>query len=146
MEELKLAHIGIAVKDIHAFGKMMQDLLQAQPISAVVEDPNQQAFLQMFRSGQTCLELIAPAGEKSHVHTVLKRQGEGLIHMCYETDDLAATLARARKAGMVVFRPPVEAALFGGKKVAFAMMPNTMVIEFVEAGWAQGMEQAPTVE
>ena len=136
---MHLAHIGVAVKDIEAAGRLFRDVLGATPASGVVEDPEQQAMLQMFRSGGGYVELVAPASEASHVQHVLARSGEGPIHLCFETEDLDAALATARNQGVLVFRPPVAATLFGGKRVAFGMLPNRMVVEFVEAGWQEAM-------
>jgi methylmalonyl-CoA/ethylmalonyl-CoA epimerase len=132
---IRLSHIGIVVRDIGAFSAILRQVCQAEAVSEVVHDPAQQALLQMFRSGDGYLEVIAPDGENSHVHTALKKMGEGLLHLCFETDDLDGTLQRVREEGVLVFRPPTPAVLFGGKRVAFAMLPNRMVVEFVEEGW-----------
>ena len=139
MPDVKFSHIGIIVKNIQKFGQILETLLCAEPISEVVEDPNQKAFLQMYRSGETFLELIAPASEDSSVQTALKRHGEGLAHLCFETNDLEQTLKNIRKQGVLVFRSPTPAALFAGKKVAFAILPNQMIVEFVEANWQNSM-------
>jgi methylmalonyl-CoA epimerase len=133
--KLRLAHIGIVVKDLEAFGRTLQEAFGAEPMGPAVVDPAQEARLQMYRSGSSYLELIAPASDDSHVHRVLKRQGEGLLHLCFETDNLDAALEHARQQGMLVFRPPTPAVLLGGKRVAFAMLPNRMVVEFAEEGW-----------
>jgi len=139
MPDIKLSHIGIIVKNIQEFGQTLERLFCAEPMSQVVEDPNQKAFLQMYRSGQTFIELIAPASEDSNVQTALKRQGEGLAHLCFETDDIDQTLTTVRNQGVLVFRPPTPTVLFVGKKVAFAILPNQMIVEFVEANWQDGM-------
>jgi methylmalonyl-CoA/ethylmalonyl-CoA epimerase len=139
VSDLKFAHLGILVKNIEAFAPVLQHLLQARPVSPIIEDPNQQALLQMFRSGQTFLELVAPAPGPSNVNTAIKNGGEGPAHLCFETSDLNRTLERVRQAGGLVFKPPLPAALFGEKRVAFAMLPNGMVFEFVEVGWENGM-------
>ena len=59
MGELKLAHVGIVVKDIAAFAPVLREVLQVRTVISVVEDHNEGALLQMFHSGQTFLELIA---------------------------------------------------------------------------------------
>lgn len=139
MSDLKFAHVGILVKNIETFAPVLEHLLEARPVSPIVEDPNQQAVLQMFRSGQTLLELVAPAPGPSNVNTALKNSGEGPAHLCFETSDLDLTLERVRQAGGLVFKPPLPAVLFGEKRVAFAMLRNGMVFEFVEVGWENGM-------
>ena len=143
MENLKFAHIGIVVKDIRAFGELLTQVFGAVAVSDIVEDPAQQALLQMFRIGDGLLELIAPATDDSHVQTVLKRSGESLLHLCFETDDLDAELRRLRSQGVLVFRPPTPAVLFGEKRVAFVMLPNQMVVELVETGWREAIAGPP---
>ena len=138
---MKLAHVGIAVRDLAAARDMFTQILGAKVVSAAVEDPAQEAVLQMLLCGDTYVELIAPAGEHSNVETALKAKGEGPLHLCYETADLDETLGQIRRQGAMVFRPATDAVLFGGKRVAFAMMPNRMIVEFVEEGWEQGMPQ-----
>jgi methylmalonyl-CoA/ethylmalonyl-CoA epimerase len=135
MEDLKLAHVGIIVKDIEVFGAFLKKVFNVSEMSAKVEDNNQQAFLQMYKSGDCYLELISPNGEKSNVNTAINHFGDHLAHLCFETSDLEATLKRVRGEGVLVFRPPTPAILFDRKKVAFALLPNKIVIEFVEKGW-----------
>jgi methylmalonyl-CoA/ethylmalonyl-CoA epimerase len=131
--------VGIVVKDIAAFAPVLRNVLSAQTVSSIVEDPHQQALVQMFQSGPTFLELIAPASGPSNVNTAIKNCGEGPVHLCFETPDLDATIAWVRSAGWLVFKQPLPAPLFGGKRVAFAIVNNGMIFEFVEAGWEKGM-------
>jgi len=133
MLNIKFSHIGIIVKDIRDFGQLLENVFNAQPVSEIVEDPEQKAFLRMYKSGNSFIELISPAGEDSSVQTALKRLGEGLAHLCFETDDLNLALNYARDNGAVVFSRPTPAVLFGGKKVAFAIFPNKLIIEFKES-------------
>ena len=48
------------------------------------------------------LELIQPRSGDSIYHDFLGRHGAGLHHICFETDDMEATLARAAAAGVEV--------------------------------------------
>ncbi len=141
MPRPRLAHVGILVRDIAA-ATPQWELLGCRPVSALVQDPSQQAMLQMFRSDSGYLELIAPAGEDSHVNSLLRRRGEGPAHLCFECDDLDVELVRLRSKGVLPFRPPTPAVLFGGKRVAFAMFPGRMIVEFVEPGWQMSLQQS----
>lgn len=132
MEDLKLSHVGIIVSDLKQFGGFLNEVLSVQVESPIVEDKNQQAFLQMFKSGSCCLELISPNSESSNVNTAINHFGDHLAHLCFETSDLEATLKRIRDKGVLVFRPPTPAVLFDQKKVAFALLPNKIVVEFAE--------------
>jgi len=141
MPQVKFAHVGILVKDLDGVARTMTDLLGCTAVAQPVDDPVQEARLLMLESADTLLELIAPASEQSKIHTMLKHRGEGPVHLCFETDDMAATLAAVRKAGGMVFKGPDPAVLFGGRHVAFAMLPNRMMVEFVETGWREALER-----
>jgi catechol 2,3-dioxygenase-like lactoylglutathione lyase family enzyme len=52
--------------------------------------------------GDMQLELIQPLTGESIYHDFLARAGAGLHHICFETNDMAATLARAAAAGVAV--------------------------------------------
>jgi catechol 2,3-dioxygenase-like lactoylglutathione lyase family enzyme len=136
---LKIAHIGIAVLDMAAWRESFADLLGFEPVSGVVYDPIQNALLQMFKLADVYVELIAPPTEASHVHSVIKRRGEGPVHLCFETPDIEHAVASFRENGALVFKPPAPAVLFGGKRVAFVMMRGSQIVELVEEGWQAGM-------
>jgi methylmalonyl-CoA/ethylmalonyl-CoA epimerase len=137
----KLSHIGVIVKELDPFGELLGHLFSIEAVSAKVEDPSQDAILRMYKSDSCYLELISPNSESSNLHTILKNKGESLTHLCYETSNVDASLSQVVDAGGLVIKPPTPAVLFGGKNVAFAMLPNRMIIEFVESGWLENMPQ-----
>jgi methylmalonyl-CoA/ethylmalonyl-CoA epimerase len=141
MPQVKFAHVGILVKDLDAAARIMAELFGCTAAAPAADDPVQEARLLMLESAGTLLELIAPASDQSKIHTMLKHRGEGPVHLCFETDDMQTTLAAVRKGGGMVFKGPDPAILFGGKQVAFALLPNRMMVEFVETGWREGMKQ-----
>jgi len=62
------------------------------------------------------------------------RAGSRMYHLAFEVDDLEGTLSTARSQfGALVLRPPTPAPAFGGRHIAFVMMRNRAVIEFIEA-------------
>lgn len=140
MAKIVLSHIGVIVRDIKGFGQFLENVFNATPISEIVEDPEQKALLRMYKSGDGFIELISPASDDSNVQTALKRIGEGLAHLCFETDDLEETLASAKRNGAVVFTKPTPAVLFNRKKVAFAILPNKIIVEFLETSNPQHLE------
>lgn len=52
--------------------------------------------------GDMQLELIQPLEGESIYHDFLSAHGAGLHHICFETDDMEASLARAAAAGVEV--------------------------------------------
>src|SRR5262245_28496794 len=79
------------------------------------------------------LELLEALGD-SHTLDPWLRAGSRMYHLAFEVADLDGTLATARSElqGLVV-RPPTPAPAFGGRRIAFVMLRNRALIEFVEA-------------
>jgi methylmalonyl-CoA/ethylmalonyl-CoA epimerase len=87
----KIHHIGIAVHSLDEALKFYRDTL-GLPVqaSATVEDQGVKAAL--LTIGQSEIELLEPLSPESGVGKFLERRGEGLHHICFQTDDVAAEL------------------------------------------------------
>jgi methylmalonyl-CoA/ethylmalonyl-CoA epimerase len=74
--------------------------------------------------GETWLELVEPTDRTGAVARFLQRQGEGIHHICFEVDDLEATLAQLKERGMrlVDDKPRLGA---GGARIAFVHPSST---------------------
>jgi len=134
MAEPRLHHVGFVVADVQRALPAWQASLGACRVSESIHDPLQKvtvAFLQPPAADAVQIELVAPAGEGSPVASFLAKGG-GLHHLCYEVDDLDAHLAgmKARKA--IVIRPPKPAAAFGGRRIAWMVTPERLVVEYLE--------------
>jgi methylmalonyl-CoA/ethylmalonyl-CoA epimerase len=124
-------HIGVAVSDLRreaeryaALGYELEGLEFEDPIQGV-----RGCFLV---GGGPRLELLVELPGRD-VLSPWKRRGIRLYHLAYETDDLDATLAAqfARRAKPVL--APVPAVAFDGRRIAFVMLPNLQLVEFIEA-------------
>jgi catechol 2,3-dioxygenase-like lactoylglutathione lyase family enzyme len=62
------------------------------------------AHVSMAYAGDLQLELIQPVSGVSIYTEFLEANGGGLHHVCFETDDMDASLAEARDAGMPVLQ------------------------------------------
>lgn len=130
----RLHHVGYVVADVEQALPSWMASLGARQVSPVFHDPLQKVkvvFLQPDSEDRVQVELVAPAGEGSPVAPFLTKGG-GLHHVCYEVDDLDAHLAvmKARKA--VVIRPPKPAVAFEGRRIAWMVTRERLVLEFVE--------------
>lgn len=74
------------------------------------------AHVSMSYIGDLQLELIQPVAGESIYSEFLARSGPGLHHICFETDDLDAAVARAAEAGLEV----VQQGVMGGGLMSFA--------------------------
>jgi methylmalonyl-CoA/ethylmalonyl-CoA epimerase len=103
-----------------------------------VYDPLQNVRLMMCtHSSSPAVEIIAPksAEDKGPVSELIRKNRFGLIyHSCFETADLAVTLAAWEEKGLrtVCVSAPKPAVLFDGRKVSFYMVNGAGLIELLE--------------
>jgi LAO/AO transport system kinase len=95
-----LDHIGIAVRSLAERAAVYQALgLEVTAEETVAEQKVRVAFLPVAGSR---LELLEPTGPESPIAGFLAKRGEGLHHLCFRVDDIAATMARLRAAGLTL--------------------------------------------
>jgi methylmalonyl-CoA epimerase len=97
--EMKLDHIGIAVKDLDEAKKFYGDIL-GFPISEPEELPDRQLKLIMVDVGGANVELLVPTHPDSAIAKFLDKRGPGIHHICYRVDDVNAKLEKLKAAGM----------------------------------------------
>ena len=95
----RIDHIGIVVESIDASLKTYCDGLGFTLLErrTVAEHLVEVAFLD---AGNSALELLAPLDTTSGTARFLQNRGEGVHHICFAVDDIAATLAELRAQGM----------------------------------------------
>ena len=131
--DLRLHHIGIAVRDIERATQDHQRRLGCEPISGVVHDRVQTAFIRFLKvPGESVLiELVAPDGPASALSRAVAK-GVGINHLCYSTADIEAACAALRDDGMVVIQDPTPADAFAGRRIAWLMGEEWYLTELVE--------------
>jgi methylmalonyl-CoA/ethylmalonyl-CoA epimerase len=77
------------------------------------------------------LELLIPLTSEGHLTPWLK-SGVKLYHWAHETSDFEVELGRLRGEGAKVVVAPVPAVAFGGRRIAFLMLPNMLLTELIE--------------
>lgn len=92
-------HIAIAVSDLSlAMKKFCEDLgLDASGTEDVEPMMTRTAFFPL--AGQAKVELISPIDNQGPVNKYLDKKGEGLHHICFETDNLSEDVERLRSLG-----------------------------------------------
>ena len=95
----KINHIGVAVRSIDAATPFYRDVLGMvfEGTEVVAEQKVKVAF---FSVGESRVELLEPTADDSPVAKFLEKNGEGTHHVAYEVDDLVATLAKLKAAGV----------------------------------------------
>ena len=124
---MQLHHLGIACKDINKTLEGIKKLHGVVSTTNVVFDEKQQAYVQLVTlEDGTSLELIS-----GNIVKGLLEKKVNLYHICYQVDDMATEIYKAKQADALVISMPKPSALFDGKLVAFLMFPYGLV-EFLE--------------
>jgi methylmalonyl-CoA/ethylmalonyl-CoA epimerase len=101
-------------------------------VTEAVTDPIQKVQVCFARFDGGTVELVAPAGEGSPVDAVLKKGG-GCYHLCFETDDIEAEIARLRQHRFLPTGAPAPAVAFDQRRICFLYSREGRLIELVEA-------------
>jgi methylmalonyl-CoA/ethylmalonyl-CoA epimerase len=134
----RIHHVAYVVADIDAALERLGTSFGLRPaIREVMEDQGVEAVLCGPPGG--AVELIRPLDDESAVARFLEERGEGMHHIAFEVDDLAAALddLRGRGAELIDERPRRG---LGGHLVAFVhpRSANGVLTELVEAGEPAG--------
>ena len=133
-KHLRLHHVGYVVSDIEKAAAGFVDSVGARWDGTIVTDPLQGArvsFLTM-RPEDAQIELVEPDSPNAPTARFLREKGEGLHHLCYEVKDLTVALQQMRAAGSLLAKPPKPAAAFGGRKIAWLLTPEKLLLELLE--------------
>ena len=116
-------HIAIAVRSIAAALPAFGDAL-GLTVTHNEEVEEQGVRVAVLPAGETRLELLEPTNPDGALARFLQRQGEGIHHICFEVDDLEATLMRLKERGvrLVDDKPRRGAA---GSRIAFVHPSST---------------------
>lgn len=95
----RIAHIGIAVKDLGHAQRLFETLLgrSSSPPQRVEE---QKVDVSSFHIDDTNVELTCGISDDSPIAKFIAKRGEGMHHVAFEVDDLHGELARLRQAGV----------------------------------------------
>ncbi len=95
----KIHHVGIVVRNLEEAYAFYRDTL-GLPVhkTAIVEDQGVKAAL--LTIGNSEIELLEPINANGGVAKFLERRGEGLHHICFETDDVHKELAATKAKGI----------------------------------------------
>ena len=124
---MKIHHVGIACLNIE---EAIEDFAKYHTIvkrSEVVYDALQNASLCLVHSDMG-LGVEFVAGEQ--VARMIKK-GISYYHLCYEVENLDATISECVSNGAMIVSEPKPAVLFGNRRVSFLYLPYGLV-EFLE--------------
>jgi methylmalonyl-CoA/ethylmalonyl-CoA epimerase len=88
----KINHIGIAVQSIDATIPFYRDQLGMEFLGCE-EVAEQKVKVAMLGIGESKIELLEPTSPDSPVAKFLEKSGQGIHHIAYEVEDIAAAIA-----------------------------------------------------
>lgn len=97
----RIEHIGIAVKDLEAAGKIYETLLNTECYKRekVKSEGVETAFYQV---GESKIELLGATTKDSPIAKFLEKRGEGIHHIAFAVDDIKAEMERLKGEGYVL--------------------------------------------
>ena len=119
----KIDHLGIAVHSIDDASRFYRDALGLE-CTGTEEVTDQKVRVAFFPLGEVRIELLEPTAADSPIARFLEKKGPGLHHVAYRVEDLPATLAALKSAGIrLIHDTPQDGA--HGMKIAFAHPSST---------------------
>jgi methylmalonyl-CoA epimerase len=125
-------HIGVAVEDLDAALELYAGSFRMPVVHReTVDEQGVEAVL--LDVGACHVELLRPLGDETAVGRFLAKRGPGLHHVAYRVDDIEATLAELREAGVALIDSEPRIGI-RGSRVAFLHPRSTgsVLTEIVE--------------
>ncbi len=114
---MRIAHIGIAVKDAEAALMLYQKVLGLEP-SSIETVESQKVKTVHIPIGDSSIELLESTSPDGVVAKFIETRGEGIHHIALEVNDIRDTLEKMKTAGFqLIDETPRPGA--GNKLIAF---------------------------
>lgn len=119
----QIDHLGIAVKSLEEAIPFYEQSLGLK-CHGREEVESQKVRTAFFDCGGVHLELLEPTSPESPIAKFIEKNGEGIHHIAFRTDDIKAQLDQAAGTGVrLIHEQPFEGA--AGKLVAFLHPKST---------------------
>jgi len=113
----RINHIAIVVEELDDALHFWRDALGLK-VTSVEEVPDQDSIVAFLPVGNMEIELVKPTSAESGVARYLNKRGPGIHHICFEVDDIEASLDSLKESGVrLINSEPVIGA--NGKRLAF---------------------------
>ncbi len=94
----KIAHIGIAVKDLKFASENYKKLFQCEPTEEEYLE-EQKVKVVHFKVGDSSIELLQGTELDSPISRFIEKHGEGIHHISYESNNIIEETARLKNDG-----------------------------------------------
>ena len=126
----KIAHIGVAVKNLEEVEKLYSQVLGLPIGGREVHPDNRVTFIPL---GDTAIELLESVKPDGAIARHIEKRGEGIHHIALEVDNIEKALEELKAKGLVLIdQKPRRGA--HNAKIAFLHPQNTygVLLELVE--------------
>lgn len=127
----KIHHVGIVVRSLDEAYAFYRDTLGLE-VHKMAEVQDQGVRAALLTCGHSEIELLEPIDPKGTVARFLEKRGEGMHHVCFETDNIDRELAAAKEKGIPVIDEKPRPGLAG--KICFLHPKGTagVLVEYAE--------------
>ena len=128
----KIAHIGVAVKNIEEVEKLYAEVLNLPVRGREESQENKVAFIPV---GDTSIELLQGMTPDAPIARFVEKKGEGIHHIAYQVDNIEKALEEMKAKGVALIdEKPRRGA--HNSQIAFLHPKGTygVLIELVEPG------------
>ncbi len=126
----KIAHIGVAVKNLEEVEKLYSQVLGLPIVGREVHPDNRVSFIPL---GDTAIELLQSVKPDGAIARHIEKRGEGIHHIALEVDNIEKALEELKGKGLVLIdQEPRKGA--HNSRIAFLHPKNTygVLLELVE--------------
>ena len=130
----KLNHVAVVVGDIDAALAFWRDALGLE-LAGVRDMPEQKSKIAFLPVAGSEIELVQPTDAESGIAKYLAKRGPGMHHLCLETRDLDAAVARLKQKGIrLIGDAPAQGA--DGRRMIFVHPDSAggVLVELYEGG------------
>jgi len=97
----KIEHIGIAVKNLETSNTLFEKLLGV-PAYKEEEVASEGVKTSFFMNGPNKIELLEATNADSPIAKFIEKKGEGIHHIAFDVEDIAAEITRLKNEGFTV--------------------------------------------
>ncbi len=129
---MRIDHVAIVVDDIEHALHFWRDALGLD-VAHVEDVAGQDAIVAFLPMGDSEIELVKPTSNQTGLARFVDRRGPGIHHICFEVDDIEASLEKLALHGIrLIDREPIIGS--GGKRIAFIHPESThgVLVELYE--------------
>ena len=119
----KINHIAVAVSDIDKSLSFWRDALGLE-LAELRDVPAESAQIAFLPIGGTEVELVRPIIDDSGLAKYIEKRGQGMHHLCLETDDIEAMMLQLKEKGVQLINESPRTGA-DGKKYAFIHPKST---------------------